>query len=55
MLGKMVKLNLKQWRKLVNKLRYLKRECKKKDKIIIAYEKQVKAIKANFNQATKDI
>ena len=44
----MVKVNLKAWKKLISKLIYLKKECLKKDKIIKAYEAEIKSIKDSF-------
>ena len=41
----LVKLKLKVWKKLINKLRYFRNECKKKDKIIQALEEQLEVIR----------
>jgi len=50
-----VEVKKKSWGYLISKLKYLYRECRKKDKIIKAYEEQIRILKANFNQTTKDI
>ena len=50
----LVKLKLKAWKTLVSKLRYFKKECKKKDKIIKAQKAQIDSTRESFTQ-TKNI
>ena len=50
----LVKLKLDVWKKLILKLKYFIRECKKKDKIIEAQKAEIDSIRAGFT-ATKDV
>ena len=50
----LVKLKLNIWKSLVSKLRYFKKECKKKDKIIKAQKAEIDSIRESFMSA-KDI
>jgi len=49
---KKISLTLKMFKKLVEKLRYYKRECKKKDLIIKRYKNMIEQYNNNF---TKDL
>jgi len=44
----LVNLKLNVWKKLISKLKYFIRECKKKDAIIEAQNAQIKSIEENF-------
>ena len=46
----LVKLKLKIWDSLIRKLRYLRKECKKKDKVIKAQKAQINSLRESFTQ-----
>jgi len=50
----LVNLKLSVWRKLISKLKYFIRECKKKDKIIKAQKAEIDSIRDGFI-AIKDV